>query len=244
MWRGNKKLRVTVPGTDTEGIIYLDLIPRQGKFPHAAHFVIRCGHRQRNGGTRQTASVALVCNFAAKSFSREILLTHQELETFLHEFGHAMHSVLSDTEFQHLSGTRGAMDYVEVPSHVFEYFAWDSNALHFLGRHYQTGEVMPAELLRKLKQSKRAFAAMDLQQQIVYALLDLELHSNQINVENSSEISKLASDIQSEHSFIERARDIVGTPVRSHRWLWIVLLQLFICKVFICRDLAQRVHKR
>ena len=167
--------------------------------------MIRCGHRQRNGGTRQTASVALVCNFAAKSFSREILLTHQELETFLHEFGHAMHSVLSDTEFQHLSGTRGAMDYVEVPSHVFEYFAWDSNALHFLGRHYQTGEVMPAELLRKLKQSKRAFAAMDLQQQIVYALLDLELHSNQINVENSSEISKLASDIQSERGFIERA---------------------------------------
>jgi intermediate peptidase len=203
-WCGEaiKKLRVIVPGTDIEGIIYLDLFPRQGKFPHAAHFVIRCGHRQKNGGSRQTASVALVCNFAAKSFSRETLLTHQELETFLHEFGHAMHSVLSDTEFQHLSGTRGAMDYVEVPSHVFEYFAWDENALHFLGRHYRTGEVIPTALLRKLKQSKRAFAAMDLQQQIVYALLDLELHSNRINVENPSEISKLASEIQSEHSFI------------------------------------------
>jgi mitochondrial intermediate peptidase len=204
-WCGDdiKKLRVTVPGTNIEGVIYLDLVPRGGKFPHAAHFVIRCGHRQGNNGRRQTASVALVCNFAANSLSRrEILLTHQELETFLHEFGHAMHSVLSDTEFQHLSGTRGAMDYVEVPSHVFEYFAWDANALQYLGRHYKTGEAMPTALLRKLKQSKRTFQAMDLQQQIVYALLDLELHSNEIDVENSLEISKLVSQIQSEHSFL------------------------------------------
>ena len=74
---------------------------------------IRCSRGV--GPDKQRPAVALVCNFGAGSAAT---LSHSEVETFLHEFGHAMHSVLSDTQYQHLSGTRCAMDMVEIPSHL------------------------------------------------------------------------------------------------------------------------------
>jgi intermediate peptidase len=95
----------------------------------------------------------------------------------MHELGHAMHSVLSRTEYQHLSGTRCAADLVEVPSHVFEYFAWDPDAVKLLSAHRVTGDPMPNELLRSLKTHKDLFAATDLRQQLVFASVDLETHA-------------------------------------------------------------------
>jgi intermediate peptidase len=117
--------------------VYLDLFPRAGKYPHAAHFTLRCGHAHTplagDGGASSTSTstststhsappssrepyVALVCNFNGVYGGRfgngqggegeDPLLTHSELETLFHEFGHALHSLLSRTEFQHTSGTR------------------------------------------------------------------------------------------------------------------------------------------
>ena len=96
------------------GSMYFDLHPRDGKFVHAAHFTIRCG-RNRNddiGSDRQLPIVALVCNLSPSSSDSDALLSHSEVETLFHEFGHGCHSLLSRTAFQHLSGTRAAMDFV------------------------------------------------------------------------------------------------------------------------------------
>ena len=183
------------------GVVYLDIAPRPGKFPHAAHFVVRCSRSARKkktskkdveGGVvrdvdekktsdpseRTLPSVALVCNFGSPGGSFDSThLTHSEVETFMHELGHAMHSVLSRTEYQHLSGTRCAADLVEVPSHVFEYFAWDADAVKLLSAHRVTGDPMPPELLRHLRTRKDLFAATDLRQQLVFASVDLETHA-------------------------------------------------------------------
>jgi intermediate peptidase len=189
------------------GVVYLDVAPRPGKFPHAAHFVVRCSRSVskkkmntlvgplgdgEDGAERTLPSVALVCNFGSPGGSFDSThLTHSEVETFMHELGHAMHSVLSRTEYQHLSGTRCAADLVEVPSHVFEYFAWDPDAVKLLSKHRVTGDPMPNELLRSLKINKDLFAATDLRQQLVFASVDLETHAmgdddGEINITHES----------------------------------------------------------
>uniref|UniRef100_M4C6V2 Peptidase M3A/M3B catalytic domain-containing protein n=1 Tax=Hyaloperonospora arabidopsidis (strain Emoy2) TaxID=559515 RepID=M4C6V2_HYAAE len=104
-WHGDVvKLALTRNG-ETLGYMYFDLYIRPNKYNHAAHFTIRCGKRLRDK-SYQKPIVALVCNFNKPAPDSPSLLTHAEVETIFHEFGHAMHSLLSRTEFQHLSGTR------------------------------------------------------------------------------------------------------------------------------------------
>jgi len=198
-----RKLRVTAGdaglGEGEEiGTIYLDLEPRPRKFTHAAHFVIRCS-RGTPGPHKQRPAVALVCNFGAGSATT---LSHSEVETFLHEFGHAMHSVLSDTRYQHLSGTRCAMDMVEVPSHLFEYFAWDPRALNVLTSHRVTGDPMPDAMIERLRASKELFGATDLQQQCVFALTDLEVHALDPATLTDGSVSEVAARVQRTHSLM------------------------------------------
>ena len=104
-----------------------------------------------------------------------MLLSHGELETLFHEFGHALHSLLSRTEFQHLSGTRGAADFVEVPSILFERFAWDERVLRLFARHHATGAPLPARVGASLRAARAACAATETLTQIVHARLDQEL---------------------------------------------------------------------
>ncbi|EQC30747.1 hypothetical protein SDRG_11506 [Saprolegnia diclina VS20] len=172
-----RKLRLTKDGVDL-GVLYLDLFPRQHKYHHAAHFTVRCGKRLEDG-SYQTPIVALVCNFSPPSASTPSLLTHGEVETLFHEFGHALHSLLSRTEFQHLSGTRGQLDFVETPSHLFEYFAWDERVVQRFAKHYETHHPIPASMLANLKASKHMFSAMETQTQCLYSLLDLTLFRDQ-----------------------------------------------------------------
>lgn len=151
------------------GLMYLDLHPRPGKYTHAAHFTVRCGCRVNGPNSEfQTPIVALVCNMntGQASFS-----SHQEVETFLHEFGHALHSLLSRTNFQHLSGTRAAMDFVETPSHWMEHYAWDAEFLPLLART-ANGEVIPDSMIRAMAQSRNQFRFLEMQNQIVLASFD------------------------------------------------------------------------
>ena len=126
---GGASLQKLVLWHEEEGALghfYLDLFPRPGKFSHAAHFTIRCG-RLLDDGEYQLPIVSLVCNFSRSDDelsefsggessvnSPHVMISHAEVETLFHEFGHALHSMLSRTEFQHLSGTRGKLDFVEV----------------------------------------------------------------------------------------------------------------------------------
>lgn len=209
---GVRKLRVSSSsGGEEIGTVYLDLTPRPHKFPHAAHFVIRCsrGRHRGGGGGRQKPAMALVCNFGGgqrMTAGSSALLSHSEVETFLHELGHAMHSVLSDTQYQHVSGTRCAMDLVEVPANLFEYFAWDPGALGLISGHRVTGDPMPADMMRRLRRGKELFGATDLQQQIVFALTDLEVHALGAGAAGGSAAmsttSELAAEMQRRHSLM------------------------------------------
>ncbi|KAG5189119.1 putative mitochondrial intermediate peptidase [Tribonema minus] len=165
-----RKLALSHPTKGDLGTVYLDLGARPGKFVHAAHYTIRCGVLY------QRPIVALVASFGLPEASHgQRLLSHGELETLLHEFGHALHSLLSRTEFQHASGTRAPVDWVEVPSHLLEYFAWDERCLGLLSGHHATREPLPPDVARALRASKGMFAGLETQQQVLFASVDQQL---------------------------------------------------------------------
>jgi len=159
------------------GTMYFDLYPREGKFVNAAHFTIRCGRTRnendgdvKNNNHHQLPVVALVCNLspasAPNATASDRQLSHSEVETLYHEFGHGLHSLLSRTSFQHLSGTRAAMDFVETPSHLFETVARDPG---FLAR------VLAPRRARHLAMSHADLRAVEVQTQIVHSRFDQAL---------------------------------------------------------------------
>ncbi|MED6132523.1 Mitochondrial intermediate peptidase [Stylosanthes scabra] len=172
------KLSLHHPEEGDLGYLYLDLYSRKGKFPGCAHFAIK-GGRKISQTEYQLPVVALVCNFSGSRNPSNVRLNHWEVETLFHEFGHALHSLLSRTDYQHFSGTRVVLDFAEIPSNLFEYYAWDYRVLKRFARHHSTGEEIPRKLVESMKGARDMFATTDLQRQIFYALVDQTLHGEQ-----------------------------------------------------------------
>lgn len=164
--------------SETDGVLgtmYLDLHPREGKYVHAAHFTVLCGCAETvDAQDFQRPVVALICNLSHGDNAGGVI-SHSEVETLFHEFGHALHSLLSRTTFQHMSGTRAAMDFVETPSHLLEHYVWDTNFLQRIARHHTTGEVIPEHLIHLLRKSRQQFKSLELQNQILYSRFDQTL---------------------------------------------------------------------
>jgi mitochondrial intermediate peptidase len=174
-WDGMiEKLTLHHPEQGMLGTIYLDLHPRPYKFGHSAHFTVSCGC-ETSTTKSQSPVVALVMNFMNNS-GNSCYLTHGELETLLHEYGHALHSLLSRTKYQHLSGTRVSSDFVETPSQLFENFAWDVNSLTLFSGHPMTGRPIEPDLLKSLERAKNHFQALAILHQVFLALFDLEVY--------------------------------------------------------------------
>ncbi|KAH9610394.1 hypothetical protein KSS87_018491 [Heliosperma pusillum] len=172
------KMSLHHPEEGDLGYLYLDLYSRKDKYTGCAHFAIK-GGRRISEAEYQLPAVALVCNFSNSSDPSATRLNHGEVETLFHEFGHALHSLLSRTEYQHFSGTRVALDLAETPSNLFEYYAWDYRFLKKFARHYSTGEVIPEKLVKSMQGARTMFAATELQRQIFYALIDQKLFGEQ-----------------------------------------------------------------
>lgn len=153
------------------GRFYLDMHPRPGKYGHAAHFRIRTG--TTDGALPESV---LVCNFPGGDPGEPGLMDHGEVETFLHEFGHLMHSLLARQRWNGVSGIRTEWDFVEAPSQMLEEWSRDPQVLAGFARHYQTGAPIPAELVEQMDRAVRFGRALDVRTQMTYARISLSLY--------------------------------------------------------------------
>lgn len=158
------------------GHFALDLHPRSGKYGHAAAFPVTLG-RVDDAGAQLHGFIALVCNFPKSTPDAPSLLSHEEVETLLHEFGHVIHALLSSGRWQRQNGFGVALDFVEAPSQLFEEWAWDARVLSRLSAHYKTGESMPESMLASLLAARYHMNATQYLQQATHALYDLQIHS-------------------------------------------------------------------
>lgn len=179
------------------GFFYLDMFPREGKFNHFAVFPIIDGKRLADG-TYQRPVCSLVCNFPAPTKDKPSLLSHQEVETVFHEFGHAMHAILTRAKFSRFAGTSVPGDFVEAPSQMLEAWIWDKKVLDSFAADYRDpSKKIPPEILNQLKASKYAIYGTHYRRQLSFGLMDLTLHS-QITEANVDQAIPLANKTLSE----------------------------------------------
>ena len=156
-------------------LFYADFFPRASKRGGAWMTDFR-GQSVRNG-VEYRPFVTIVCNFTKPTADAPALITHDELTTFLHEFGHALHGMLAKGRYPSLTGTSVSRDFVELPSQIMENWAYEPEYLNSFAKHYQTGEPIPAELIEKIVAAKNYLAAYGQVRQLHFGYLDMAWHS-------------------------------------------------------------------
>ncbi|MDE6179488.1 MAG: M3 family metallopeptidase [Duncaniella sp.] len=158
------------------GVIYTDFFPRASKRPGAWMTEFK-GQQVGADGVDQRPQVTIVMNFTKPTATKPSLLTPYEVETFLHEFGHGLHGLLSKANYGSLAGTNVLRDFVELPSQFNENYLTEKAFLDGFARHYQTGEAIPAEMVERLVASSQFGAAYACMRQLGFGLLDMAWHS-------------------------------------------------------------------
>ncbi|TAF95561.1 MAG: M3 family peptidase [Cytophagia bacterium] len=167
---------------------YGDYFPRQGKRAGAWNNTTLSQHFE--GGKDIRPHVVNVCNFTKPTDTQPSLLTFREVETLFHEFGHALHSMLSHVKYETVSGTSVSWDFVELPSQFMENFCTEPEILKMFAKHYQTGEVIPNELIEKIKASSNFMLATGLTRQVNLGLTDMAWHNAAPTGESVVEVEK------------------------------------------------------
>ena len=153
-------------------VLYTDFHPRAGK--RAGAWMTNYKEQWiEDDGTNSRPQVAIVMNFTKPTPDKPALLTFSEVNTFLHEFGHALHGMFANTRFQQMSGTNVYWDFVELPSQIMENFAIEKDFLNTFARHYQTGEPMPETLLQRIIDASNFNVAYACVRQVSFGLLDM-----------------------------------------------------------------------
>lgn len=180
---------------------YLDLYARQNKKGGAWMDDCRI-RRLTSGGDLQLPVAYLTCNFSGPVGDRPALLTHDEVVTLFHEFGHGLHHMMTRVSCGSVSGINGvSWDAVELPSQFMENWCWEPEALQFISGHYETGEPLPEDLLAKMLEAKTYQAGMMTARQLEFALFDFRLHV-EFDPAQPGQVQKILNEVREEVAVI------------------------------------------
>jgi thimet oligopeptidase len=177
-WADDLQLYLVTDAATSEplGMFYLDMFPREGKFNHFAEFEI-IGGKLLPDGKYQRPTVTLLCNFPPPSDDKPSLLTHANVETLFHEFGHVLHTIVTRAKYGRFAGTNVPRDFVEAPSQMLQNWVWDKKVLDTFAADYRDpAKKIPADVVKKLNDAKLATAGVTYRRQFAFASLDLALH--------------------------------------------------------------------
>ncbi len=169
-----KTYRVTDVDGNYISLFYADFHPRKGK--RGGAWMTSFKGQKIENGVNERPHISNVCNFTPSTPSKPSLLTFNEVTTLFHEFGHGLHGMLANTTYPSLSGTSVYWDFVELPSQVLENWCYEKEALELFATHYETGEVIPMELVQKIKDAATFQEGMQTLRQLSFGLLDMSWH--------------------------------------------------------------------
>ncbi|MDH5327509.1 MAG: oligopeptidase A [Gammaproteobacteria bacterium] len=185
------------------GRFYMDLYARANK--RGGAWMDECASRFKTKDGIQTPVAFITCNFTPPSGGKPALLTHSELTTLFHEFGHGLHHMLTQIDCMDASGINGVpWDAVELPSQFMENWCWEKESLNLIARHYESGEPLPDSLFDKLLQAKNFQSAMQMVRQLEFALFDFRLHL-EFDPQQPDQIQNLLNQVRREVAVIRHS---------------------------------------
>jgi oligopeptidase A len=181
---------------EARGRFYLDMYARPHK--RGGAWMDECRVRMRTGSDVQAPVAYLTCNFTPPVGGQPSLLTHDEVTTLFHEFGHGLHHMLTRVDYPSISGINGvAWDAVELPSQFLENWCWEEQALSVISGHVKTEQPLPAELFARLKKARNFQSGMQMLRQIEFALFDFRLHL-EYDPERGANVNSLLDEVRSD----------------------------------------------
>ena len=193
-------------------VLYTDFHPREGK--QAGAWMSDFTAQKMIGSTDSRPQITVVMNFTRPTDTKPALLTYDEVKTFLHEFGHALHGMLTKCTYESLSGTNVYRDFVELPSQILENWASEKEFLDGFATHYQTGEKIPAELIQKIKDSEHFNNAYFCLRQLSFGYLDMAWHTIEKPFEGN--VIDYEKQVMASTQLLPRGPDTGMSPTFSH----------------------------
>ena len=175
-----------------KAILYADYHPRKGK--RAGAWMTSFKNQFIKNGENSRPHISVVCNFTKPTADTPSLLSFQEVTTLFHEFGHALHGILANTQYPNLSGTSVKWDFVELPSQFLENYCYEPEFLSTFAKHYQTGETLPLEKMNKISESKNFMEGYQTLRQLGFGILDLTYHSETLDNQNSFDVKSFEDE--------------------------------------------------
>lgn len=178
------------------GQFYFDLYARQNK--RGGAWMGDCQTRMKTRSVEQIPVAYMVCNFSPPVGDRPALLTHDEVETLFHEFGHGLHHMLTRVDYAAIAGISGvAWDAVELPSQFMENFCWEREALDLFAAHFESGERIPDDLYRRMIAAKNFQSGMTMVRQLEFALFDFRIH-REYDPERGGRVYEILDEVRDE----------------------------------------------
>lgn len=197
------------------GVLYTDFFYRPGKAPGAWMTEFRGEYRDENG-TRVVPLITIVMNFSKPTGTEPALLTPYEVETFLHEFGHALHGLSANTKYKALAGTNVRRDFVELPSQFNENYLTQKKFLDSFAKHYKTGKKMPQELVDRFVTASQYGAAYACIRQLSFGYLDMAFHTISTPVRASMDVAAFERNAQAKTAMFAPVEGAIMAPAFGH----------------------------